>query len=63
MHQPDSLSPWGGEAAINQENDLIMSVNDSIVNKLNAPLSIMRGNSLYHSPSLGSFQVYFVAQE
>lgn len=44
----DLLPPWGGEMAISQENDLITSVNGSVVNKLIASLSTMRGISLYH---------------
>lgn len=28
----DLLSPWGGEVAISQENDVITFVNSSIVN-------------------------------
>lgn len=64
MHQPQILlSPWGGEVAISQENDLITSVNGSVVCKLVASLSTMRGISLDHIPFPGSFQVYFVAQE
>lgn len=55
MHKPDSISLWGGEVSINQENDLIMSVNDSIVNKLIAPLSTVRGISLYHIPHSWEF--------
>lgn len=59
----DSLSPWGGEAAISQENDLITSVNDSVVNKLIASLNTVRGNNLDHIRFLRCFQVCFVAQE
>lgn len=57
----DLLSPWGGEVVISQENDLITSVNDSVVNKLIASLSAVRCINLDHIPFLGSFQVDFVA--
>ena len=35
----DSRSPWGGQAAVSQENDLITSVNDSAVSKRHWPRS------------------------
>ena len=57
----DLLSPRGGEVAISQENDLITSVNDSVVNKRVASLSAVRGINLNRIPFLGSFQIYFVA--
>lgn len=57
----DVLSPWGREVAISQENDLITSVNDSIVNKRVASLSAVRGINFDCFHFLGSFQVYFVA--
>lgn len=59
----DMLSPQGGEVAISQENYLITSVNGSIVNKLLASLSSMRGISKDHISFPGNFQVYFVVQK
>lgn len=56
----DLLSPWGGEAAVSLENDLISSVNGSVVNKLAASLSTMRGVNLHHNSFPASFQVCFV---
>lgn len=61
MHQPElGFLLWGGEAAISQENDLITSVNGSVVNKLVASLSTTRGTDLDRITSPQSFQVYSV---